>query len=145
LKIIYPTSTGVAVVHPTGELPIEETARKDVPAGVPYMIVDDSVLPSDRTFRDAWEADFSAPHGNGIGALRWFIEQVDKNIAAMPDVENSEEVRALAPIANKKQFAKARAVAVKKWKQSINELLVPLQAERARLVAELVRTEGVSE
>lgn len=75
MKIIYPTSTGIAVVHPTGELPIEEVARKDVPAGVPYLIVDDSVIPTDRTFRDAWEADFTVPDGHGIGAEAWFAEQ----------------------------------------------------------------------
>ena len=55
MKIIYPTETGVAVIHPTGELSIEEVAAKDVPAGVEYQIVEDSVIPSDRTFRAAWE------------------------------------------------------------------------------------------
>jgi len=55
MKIIYPTETGVAVIHPTGELSIEEVAAKDVPAGVEYRIVEDSAIPSDRTFRAAWE------------------------------------------------------------------------------------------
>jgi ribosomal protein S12 len=36
-------------------LTIEEIAVKDVPAGVPYKIVDVSDIPEDRTFRDAWE------------------------------------------------------------------------------------------
>ena len=40
-RIIYPTDDGgVAVLIPTGELAIEEVARKDVPAGVAYKIVD---------------------------------------------------------------------------------------------------------
>jgi hypothetical protein len=30
-------------------------AKKDVPAGVEYKIVDVTEVPSDRTFRDAWE------------------------------------------------------------------------------------------
>lgn len=30
-------------------------ANKDVPAGKPFQIVDASDIPSDRTFRDAWE------------------------------------------------------------------------------------------
>lgn len=55
MKIIYPTATGVAVIHPTGELSIEEVAKKDVPAGVPYRIVSDDEIPTDRTFRNAWE------------------------------------------------------------------------------------------
>jgi hypothetical protein len=55
-RIIYPTPNGgVAVVIPSSELPIEAVAAKDVPAGVPYQIVDVSEIPSDRTFRDAWE------------------------------------------------------------------------------------------
>jgi hypothetical protein len=55
MKIIYPTETGVAIITPTGELSIEEVAAKDVPAGVPYKIVNDDEVPSDRTFRNAWE------------------------------------------------------------------------------------------
>lgn len=76
MKVIYPTAAGgVAVLHPTGELPVEQVARKDVPAGVPYLIVNDVDVPADRTFRAAWEADFSQPHGHGIGAEAWFAEQ----------------------------------------------------------------------
>lgn len=59
-RIIYPTPDGgVAIIIPTGELPIEEVAKKDVPIGVPYKIIDATALPTDRTFRDAWEADFT--------------------------------------------------------------------------------------
>lgn len=55
-RIIYPTPEGgVAVIIPSGELPIEDVAAKDVPEGVPYQIVDASDIPSDRTFRNAWE------------------------------------------------------------------------------------------
>ena len=56
-RILYPTPDGgVAIIIPTGELPIEEVAKKDVPAGgVPYTIVDASEIPDDRTFRAAWE------------------------------------------------------------------------------------------
>ena len=55
-RIIYPTPDGgVAIVIPSGELSIEEVAAKDVPEGVSYKIVDISDIPSDRTFRNAWE------------------------------------------------------------------------------------------
>lgn len=74
-RIIYPIADGLAVIHPTGELPVEEVARKDVPAGAPYLIIDAADIPADRTFRGAWEADFSEPHGEGIGAEAWFEEQ----------------------------------------------------------------------
>jgi hypothetical protein len=58
MRIIYPNDAGgVAVVIPspnwTGTM--EELATKDVPAGKPYKIVEDSEIPSDRTFRNAWE------------------------------------------------------------------------------------------
>ena len=54
-----PGHDGIFVIHPTGELTLEETAKKDVPTGVPYKILDVSDLPSDRVFRDAWDMDES--------------------------------------------------------------------------------------
>ena len=77
--IIYPNdSGGVSLVIPTGELPVEEVARKDVPVGVAYLIVDADQIPADHIFFNAWEADFSNPHGHGIGAEAWFAEQTLK-------------------------------------------------------------------
>ena len=48
---------GVGIINPILEcgLTVEEIAEKDVPAGRPYKIVDVSEVPSDRTFRNAWE------------------------------------------------------------------------------------------
>jgi hypothetical protein len=59
-RIIYPTDDGgVAIIIPTAEYlennTIEELAAKDVPTGKPYKIVDVADIPTDRTFRDAWE------------------------------------------------------------------------------------------
>ena len=57
-RVIYPTyDGGVAVIIPAPDcgLTIEEIAAKDVPAGKPYEIVDVADIPSDRTFRNAWE------------------------------------------------------------------------------------------
>ena len=68
-RIIYPTADGIAVVIPTGELPIEDVAAKDVPAGTPYRFIDAADLPTDRTFRAAWEADFTVPDGIGAEPL----------------------------------------------------------------------------
>jgi hypothetical protein len=75
-RIIYPTfEGGVSVIIPTGELPIEDVAQKDVPTNVPYLIVDVADVPEDRTFRGAWEADFSNPDGHGLGADAYFAAQ----------------------------------------------------------------------
>jgi hypothetical protein len=57
-RIIYPTPEGgVAIIIPAPDcgLTVEEIAAKDVPAGVPFRIVDASDIPTDRTFRNAWE------------------------------------------------------------------------------------------
>ena len=57
-RIIYPNDDGgVSIVIPAPEcgLTIEEIAAKDVPSGKPYKIVDVADIPSDRTFRSAWE------------------------------------------------------------------------------------------
>jgi hypothetical protein len=56
-RIIYPTDEGgVAVIIPADcGLTIEQIAAKDVPAGKPFEIVDVADIPSDRTFRNAWE------------------------------------------------------------------------------------------
>ena len=70
--IIYPQASGsIAEVWPTGELSIEETAKKDVPPGTPYRIVSWSDMPTSFAFRDAWEADFSNPDGYGMGPEAW--------------------------------------------------------------------------
>ena len=59
-RIIYPKDDGgVAIITPTPEaletMTIEEVAAKDVPAGKDFKIVDVADIPTDRTFRDAWE------------------------------------------------------------------------------------------
>jgi hypothetical protein len=90
-RIIYPTDDGgIAVLIPTGEIEIAEVARKDVPASVVYKIVDVDDIPSDRTFRDAWEADFTNPDGVGIGADAWFAEQEAKKLEAENDINQPE-------------------------------------------------------
>lgn len=76
--IIFQQGVSFAIVYPTGELPIEQVARKDVPKGVPYLMLKKSDLPNDFVFSDAWEADFSNPDGYGIGSDAWFEEQVKK-------------------------------------------------------------------
>jgi hypothetical protein len=81
-RIIYKNNKGgISILIPSGEIAIAEVARKDVPAGVAYKIVDVSDIPEDRTFRGAWEADITEPDGFGIGADAWFAEQAAKEQA----------------------------------------------------------------
>lgn len=58
-RIIYPNDTdGIAIVIPAPDVSQEEVL-KGVPSGKPYLIVSDSDIPTDRTFRNAWTADFT--------------------------------------------------------------------------------------
>lgn len=60
-RIIYPTDDGVAVIVPAPEWLAQEgntmevLAQMRVPEGKPYKIVDVADIPTDRTFRNAWE------------------------------------------------------------------------------------------
>jgi hypothetical protein len=58
-RIIYPNDDdGISVVVPAPG--IEQTeALKAVPTGKPYLVLDVSDIPTDRTFRNAWQADFT--------------------------------------------------------------------------------------
>ena len=60
-RIIYKNSDGtISIIIPTDcGLTVEQIARKDVPTGLNYKIVDASEIPSDRTFRNAWTIDDS--------------------------------------------------------------------------------------
>lgn len=71
-RIIYQTDEGgVCVIIPTPEAleqyGIEAIALKDVPAGKPFKIVNATDIPTDRTFRAAWEVD-EATLTDGVGA-----------------------------------------------------------------------------
>lgn len=71
-RIIYQNDDGgVSIIVPAPdclqERTIEEIALKDVPAGKPFKIVDVADIPSDRTFRNAWEVDLSTLT-DGIGS-----------------------------------------------------------------------------
>lgn len=59
-RIIYQTDEGgVAIIIPAPEaletMTIEDIAAKDVPAGKEFKIIDTADVPTDRTFRNAWE------------------------------------------------------------------------------------------
>jgi hypothetical protein len=55
-RIVYKNDDGsVSIIVPADcGLTVEEIAAKDVPSGKEYHIVDNSEIPSDRTFRNAW-------------------------------------------------------------------------------------------
>ena len=56
-RIIYTSTEGFVVVMTPAVncgLTVEQIAEKDVPTGLQYFIIDESDIPTDRTFRNAW-------------------------------------------------------------------------------------------
>lgn len=79
--IVFPNDNGgVVFCYPSSNcgLSVEEIARKDVPAGKPYLLVSEDQVPTDHTFFEAFEAEFTNPDGYGIGHEAWFAEQAAK-------------------------------------------------------------------
>ena len=80
MRILYKQSNGVVcVVIPAPKIlleinpdteqlwTVEDIAKKDVPTGYKYKIVEDSDIPTDRSFRGAWTVDES-DLTDGVGA-----------------------------------------------------------------------------
>ena len=72
MKIIFKNEDkSIGIITPTDEAlsfaTIEQIAEKDVVHNLPYWIVEDSIIPTDRTFRSAWEIGESLGEPDGFG------------------------------------------------------------------------------
>jgi hypothetical protein len=70
MRIVYLEKSGtLSVIWPSPEWAgtIDDLAQKDVPTGLKYLIVEDNFIPTDLTFRDAWEIAESELT-DGVGA-----------------------------------------------------------------------------
>jgi len=109
-RIIYQTeSGGVAVIIPTESV---ELALKDVPEGVPYEIVSEADIPSDRYFRNAWVmGDCCIDH------------DLDKCKALGHDIRRQQRAEEFKPYDEviAKQIPGADAAAAEEARQSIRE------------------------
>ena len=125
--IIFPNQATISVMRPLEcGLTIQEIARKDVPFGVPYRIIDAALIPEDRTYRDAWTADFSSPDGIGLGPHRWWIGQFTAEIAQL-------EAR----------VAPADQDAAQKFRADRAAEIAARQAKIETMKAEVLKLEGV--
>ena len=73
--IVYRNADGsISTVYPNlgCGLSLAQIAEKDTPEGAPFVFVNKSDVPSDHTFFDAWEVDFSSPDGHGVGHKVWY-------------------------------------------------------------------------
>ena len=71
MKIIFKNKdNSIGIITPSDEAlsftTIEQIAEKDVPHNLPYKIVEDDVIPTDREFRNAWTID-DAELTDGVG------------------------------------------------------------------------------
>lgn len=71
MKIVFANQDGsIGIIYPTSEalsvMTMGEIARKDVPTGRPFKIIQDEDVPTDRTFRDAWTMDIALLN-DGVG------------------------------------------------------------------------------
>ena len=81
MKIIFKNEdSSIGIIIPSQEAldlyGIEAIAKKDVPHNLPYKIVEDDVIPTDREFRNAWTID-DVDLTDGVGGeLNTFEELV---------------------------------------------------------------------
>ena len=116
--IIYPSPNGgICLVIPTGELSIEDVAAKDVPAGVPYKIVEGDELPEDHTFFNAWEYQDAA------------VVNMDKAKEIGHEMRRAARAAEFAPhdLVIMKQIPGADAVAAEAARQEIRDRYAAMQ------------------
>lgn len=70
-RIIYKNDDGtISIIVPSnqalGTMTIEQIAKKDVPTGKAYKIIEDNELPNSREFRNAWTIN-EAELTDGVG------------------------------------------------------------------------------
>jgi hypothetical protein len=67
-SVVYANDNGgISILYPAPEcgLTLEQIAFKDVPHGKPFRYINNTDLPEDYTFLEAFEVDFSTPDGHG--------------------------------------------------------------------------------
>lgn len=109
--IVYKEGDGIAIIHPTGEMPIEEVIKRDVPAGALATVMNSEDLP-DRYFRAAWKfhpangADVDIDKAKEVQRKHWRKLREPKLVAldieVMKAVERGDAKRRVA-MADKKQ------------------------------------------
>jgi hypothetical protein len=122
-RIIYQTSEGgVAVVIPSGELPIDQVLAKDVPdaAKATAEIVTVNDIPSDRTFRGAW-----IKNGKAIG------HDMNKAKEIAHEKRRAARAKEFEPLDNiiAKQIPGNNAQQAETARQAIRDKYAAMQAE----------------
>ena len=113
-RIIYPTDDGgIAIIIPAGSI---EDCIKDVPEGKTFEIVDAADIPTDRTFRDAWEQSGKAVTHN-----------IDKCKAIGHDKRRAARAAEFAPL-DVEATIPAKAAQAEAARQAVRDKYAELQA-----------------
>lgn len=89
--IVYARDGSICLLWPSDPYPVEEVAKKDVPIGTPYLIIDASEIPQDPAFRAAWVVDFSVPDGYGQGYSEVINKMVAESMGSPPSRPKVDE------------------------------------------------------
>lgn len=132
-RIVYTRpDAGVSVIIPSGDIPIEDVLAKDVPAdAVNARVVDVSEIPSDRTFRDAWEDDGKRVSPNLVKAQKIHMDRIR--------VVRNEELKKL-DIPQMTAISKgdtAEVAKIESKKQALRDLPVTFDLKKAKTADEL--------
>ena len=118
--IIYTQDNGtVAIIRPTEEalatMTLAQIAAKDVPAGVPFQIVDAATIPTDRTFRNAWKGDLTVDMPKAVNITKERLRAERAPLLAAQDVlmSRAQETGAstIAIVAEKNRLRNITALA----------------------------------
>ena len=99
--LVKRADNGVSYLIPALEVletfTIEQVAQKDVDEGLPFWIIDNTELPEDQTFRDAWEISETMREPDGYGSLFNTFSEIleneieDAEFEEVPDDNNQPE------------------------------------------------------
>jgi len=83
MKIVFKNANEtIGIITPVPGIPekhtIQAVALKDTPEGLPFWIVDDSEIPIDRTFRNAWEVPEDWGEPDGYGSQFYSFEEIEE-------------------------------------------------------------------
>ncbi len=70
MKIIYNDNEGLKILIPAIEIDPIILGEKDVPSGLLFKVIQDSDLPTDRTYRSAWTAEITEANKDGVGLTK---------------------------------------------------------------------------
>ena len=78
-RIVYKDSDeNIHVRYAWSDYGAVDQGEMDTPIGQPFIVLDQSDIPTDTSFADAWDIDLSSPDGVGKGYEAWAQEQHEK-------------------------------------------------------------------